>query len=95
MERPVDVLVAAPLPRAGLLAEVHRHAQRRGDLGVRYHLLALIPGQRPAQLRRETRERGDERTAELSRTNGQLIRNQEEHVHLMFKFGGASVLDSR
>ena len=30
-----------------------RHAQRRGDLGVQCHLLALVPGQRPAQLRRE------------------------------------------
>ena len=27
-QQPVGVLVARPLPRAGLLAEVHRHAQR-------------------------------------------------------------------
>ena len=27
-QQPVGVLVAGPLPRAGLLAEVHRHAQR-------------------------------------------------------------------
>jgi hypothetical protein len=38
------------------LAEEHLHAQRLGDLAVQRHLLALIPGQRPAQLRGQWRQ---------------------------------------
>ena len=63
-EQPVGVLVRWPLPRAGLVAEEHRHAQRGADLAVQRHLLALVPGQRPAQPRRELAERGDQRVAD-------------------------------
>ena len=63
-QQPVGVLVAGPLPRAGLLAEVHRHAQRGGDLGVQRHLAALVPGQRPAQLRRQVLHRVDDGVAD-------------------------------
>ena len=63
-QQPVGVLVARPLPRAGFLAEEHRHAQRLGDLGVQRHLAALVPGQRPAQLRPAGAERGDDGVAD-------------------------------
>src|SRR5664279_3435487 len=39
-QQPVGVLVARSLPRAGLLAEEHRHRERAGDLRVQRHLLA-------------------------------------------------------
>ena len=54
-QQPVGVLVARPLPGRVWLAEEHRHAERAGDLGVQRQLLALVPGQRTAQRRRQRR----------------------------------------
>src|SRR5262245_55322368 len=52
-QQPVGVFVAAPLPRRVRVAEIHRHPGGQADLGVLPHLLALVPGQRPAQLGRQ------------------------------------------
>jgi hypothetical protein len=59
-QQPVGVLVARSLPRAGLLAEEHRHLERPGDLSVQRHFLALVPGQRAAHGGRQLREGLDE-----------------------------------
>jgi hypothetical protein len=49
-EQPVGVLVAATLPGATRITEVHLDAGVDRELGVLGHFLALIPGQRPAEL---------------------------------------------
>jgi len=63
-QQAVGVLVARPLPRAGLVTEVNRHAERGGDLAVQRHLLALVPGKRAAQLWRDLAQRGNEGVAD-------------------------------
>jgi len=55
-QQPVGVFVGRSLPGRVRLAEEHRHAQHLGDLAVQRHFLALIPGQRPAQLRGQWRQ---------------------------------------
>src|SRR6266511_3220121 len=48
-EQAVGVLVATALPRRVRVAEEHRNVGGYGELGVRGHLDALVPGQRPSQ----------------------------------------------
>ncbi len=48
---PVGVLVGSPLPRGMRVREIHRDLRSEGEGGVLGHLDALVPGDRPAQVR--------------------------------------------
>ena len=52
-EQPVAVLVAAALPRTVGITEEDGDLRVDGELGVLGHFFPLVPGERPAKLRRE------------------------------------------
>jgi hypothetical protein len=64
------------------VAEEHRHPQGFGDLGVHGQLLALVPGQRSAQLGWKPSERGDQRVADClgGVPSGQVQQHREPGV---------------
>ena len=66
-QQPVGVLVGPALPRALRIAEVDRQAGLDPQLGVLGHLGALVPGQRPAQLLGQRRDRCGDRVTHRDR----------------------------
>src|SRR5215211_7045045 len=63
-QQAVGVLVGAPLPGAVRVTEVDRQAGVDPQLGVLGQLGALVPGQGPAQLVGQRRDRGGDRVAD-------------------------------
>ena len=76
-QQPVGVLVAGPLPGRVRVAEVDLAVRGDRDLRVQRHLLALVPGQRPAQAGRQARDHRGHRRRE--RCRGLPARHRHQH----------------
>jgi hypothetical protein len=62
-QQPVGVLVRTALPRAVRVAEVDRQARVEPQPDVLGHFRSLVPGQRTAQLFRQSRDLARDRVA--------------------------------